>query len=145
MSALRIERVKNSRDFAFVCYLRTIVYVLEQSCPLLEEFDDREDSATHYLGYIGDQPVASCRILYDGNTAKIGRIVTLKEHRGQGHASALIRHAISEIKTRPSIEKIKMSAQEHAINLYAKLGFEAYGEGYEEAGIPHRMMVMPLE
>ena len=33
-----------------------------------------------------------------------------------------------------------LHAQEYVVGLYERFGFEAFGEPYEEAGIPHRSM-----
>lgn len=145
MSDLQIRRVENFQDYGLVAAVRTIVYVIEQACPYAEEFDADDNHAVYYLGTVGGQPASTCRILYpQTGLAKIGRIATLKEHRGKGYASAMVRHAIEEIKKKGGVSEIKMSAQDHALGLYEKLGFSAYGDVYDEAGIPHRMMVMAL-
>ncbi len=44
----------------------------------------------------------------------------------------------------PGVAKAKLGAQVHAIGFYEKLGFEAVGPVYMDAGIPHRDMVMAL-
>nr|WP_255538814.1 GNAT family N-acetyltransferase [Polynucleobacter sp. Latsch14-2] len=38
-----------------------------------------------------------------------------------------------------------MHAQVLAIPFYEKLGFQAYGDIYDEAGIPHRNMILLLQ
>ncbi len=144
MSDLQIAKVRDFNQFAKVIYLRTIVYIVEQNCPYEEEFDNTDNDAVHYLGTIEDAPVTTCRVIVESAAAKIGRIVTAKEFRNQGYASRLLNHVISDIKTQGKIALIKMSAQDHAMGLYNKLGFEVYGDGYIEAGIPHHMMKMDI-
>ncbi len=144
--SLRIEHVTDLRGFGLVSYLRTAVYILEQDCPPVEEFDALDNTASHYLGWAGDEPVACCRSYQDApGVFKIGRIVTAQAQRGNGYASAMLTDVIGRIKAEPGAAEIKMSAQEHAIGLYEKLGFVPYGETYLEAGLPHRMMKMEID
>ena len=44
----------------------------------------------------------------------------------------------------PGITRAKLGAQTHAIGFYEKLGFAPYGPEYDDAGIPHRDMVLSL-
>ena len=145
MQNITVKKAKNLRDFGFVSYIRTSVYIIEQDCPCLEEFDEKEDEAVHYLGWVDGNPVTTCRILFpqDG-LARIGRIATLENHRGKGYASKLIKEMIAMIRKDRTIEEIQMSAQDHALGLYEKLGFKTFGEGYLSSGIPHHMMSLSL-
>lgn len=140
-----IKKVEKLKEFALVSYIRTSVYIMEQNCPCLEEFDESEDDAIHYLGWVDGEPVTTCRVLFPKEgLAKIGRIATLKEHRGKGYASTLIQEIIAMIKSDKTIHEIQMSAQDHALGLYEKFGFQYFGDGYSQDGIPHHMMSLSL-
>lgn len=142
---LKIKKVESFQEFGLVAYIRTKVFIIEQNCPAIEEFDSNEEVAEHYLGFVDGQPAVTCRILYpEDGIAKIGRIATLLEYRGKGLASELVKWMIKKLQNSGKIYEIQMSAQEHAIGLYEKLGFQAYGENYIEDYIPHRMMKMEL-
>ncbi len=142
---LNIVKIDSYKEFGLVASIRTQVFVLEQECPVSEEFDDNDNIAEHYLGYCDSAPAIICRVLYpQENLAKIGRIATLKEFRGQGFASAMLKFVIEKLRATQGIEEIQMSAQEHAIGLYEKLGFEAYGDSYIEDYLAHRMMSLKL-
>ena len=39
---------------------------------------------------------------------------------------------------------LKLSSQVHAVSFYEKLGFVTQGDPYDECGIPHIEMIMPL-
>lgn len=39
---------------------------------------------------------------------------------------------------------MELAAQTHALDFYARLGFEAYGPEFLDAGIPHRNMRLSL-
>ena len=145
MADLNIMKVDGYRDFGLVSFIRTQVFILEQECPAIEEFDEYDNVAEHYLGYSGNAPAIICRVLFVGNDiAKIGRIATLKEFRGQGFATTLLNWVIAILRENDNVNEIQMSAQEHAIGLYEKLGFVAYGDSYIEDYLPHRMMSMKL-
>ena len=68
----------------------------------------------------------------------------LAEARGKGVGVALIRAAVELFRGVPGVQKVKLGAQTHAMGFYAALGFEAVGEVYQDAGIPHRDMVLGL-
>lgn len=141
MSNLSVTPALTLRDFGLVSCLRTLVFVIEQSCPPCDEFDETDDFAQHYLGWISDEPVTTCRV-YDGlpGTIHIGRIVTAQAHRGKGYAAAMLRILIDQIRTTPGVRIIELSAQDQAAKFYEKMGFATIGDGYMQDGIPHHKM-----
>ena len=64
------------------------------------------------------------------------REAVVREQRGVGIGSALVRHACSAL----SGESIHVHAQIGAVAFWESLGFVAEGERFDEAGIPHRSM-----
>ncbi len=146
MSGFRCEKVTDKRGYALTVYLRTLVYVLEQNCPPCDEFDHKDDDAIHYLGWVDDVPVTTCRVYFPGaQTAQIGRIVTHKDHREKGFASQMLRTVIDQIGQTTECARISISAQTHAIGLYEKLGFKTQGPPYIEDNLPHQLMTMPIK
>jgi ElaA protein len=123
--------------------LRTNVFYVEQNVND-EELDDRdlEPTTEHY--WIADETgvLAYARVLFDEVASDrdahrvIGRVVTRADARGQGLASRVLRTAIGTHAAEPMV----LHAQSYAAPLYAKFGFEAFGEPYLEAGIPHVSM-----
>ncbi|MTH77256.1 GNAT family N-acetyltransferase [Paracoccus aestuariivivens] len=125
--------------------IRREVFVIEQSVPEAEEWDNRDGEAIHLLARDDSgQAVGTARILFDGATGKIGRVAVRKSARGTGLGAALIRAAMDELRTFPAITHAKLGAQTHAIGFYEKLGFAAYGPEYQDGGIPHRDMIREL-
>jgi len=51
---------------------------------------------------------------------------------------------MAEARTQGHCE-VRLSAQTHAIPFYARFGFRAGGEVYQDAGIPHRAMSFKFE
>ncbi|MDR5867606.1 GNAT family N-acetyltransferase [Halomonas koreensis] len=120
--------------------IRRLVFIEEQRVPLEEEWDGRDDDCTHFLALVGDTPVGTARLLPDGH---IGRVAVLATHRGEGIGVALMEAAIDAARRRdfPSVE---LAAQLQALAFYERLGFEAHGDTFLDAGILHRNMVRRL-
>ncbi|PRY78214.1 ElaA protein [Yoonia maritima] len=128
-------------DYAPCIALRRAVFMDEQGISEAEEMDDLDDSAIHLLATVDGRAVGTARLLIVGDTGKIGRICVLKAQRGTGLGAKLVLAAIDHLRTIPSINRAKLSAQDHAIGFYEKLGFVAEGPFYDDAGIPHKDMV----
>jgi predicted GNAT family N-acyltransferase len=63
----------------------------------------------------------------------------LKEYRGKRVGQALLAAALDDLPN--EAEYIYLNAQIEAMGLYAKFGFVAEGDEFEEAGIKHFKMV----
>lgn len=136
--------ISETRDIAVCRALRRIVFIEEQSVPEADEIDDLDDLAIHLLATDQGTPIGSARLLVDGETGKIGRVLVLASHRGRGIGADLIRAAVARFATMPEITRVKLGAQTHALEFYTRLGFTAYGPLYMDAGIEHRDMVLAL-
>jgi ElaA protein len=123
--------------------LRRIVFVEEQGVPLAEEIDGLDDQATQLVALDGDDVVATCRLLLDGTTVKLGRMVVAKERRREGIAAEMLRVADQEA-TLLGGEQIRLAAQTYATALYEQAGYLAYGEPFPDAGIEHIWMSKQL-
>ncbi|HDZ81028.1 MAG TPA: GNAT family N-acetyltransferase [Roseobacter sp.] len=131
-------------DLASCHLLRRIVFIEEQGVSEADELDGLDDCATHFLATENELPIGTARMRIKGDTAKVGRVCVIKSHRGTGLGAALIRAAIEEARKLPGVRLAKLGAQTHALGFYEKLGFEAQGPVYDDAGIDHRDMVLSL-
>lgn len=120
--------------------IRRKVFIDEQHVPEQLEWDEDDDSAIHFLARIGNRNVACARLTADG---KIGRMAVLEQYRNLGIGKRLLQRVIAYARdnTYPSLY---MHAQASAIGFYEKAGFNATGEPFTEAGIPHREMFLQL-
>ena len=136
------DELSTTELYAFL-KLRTDVFFVEQKVDE-EELDNRdlEPGTTHF--YIADErgTAAYLRTLLD-TTAEhldarrvIGRVVVRADRRGEGLAQQLMNRVLSLY----GHEAMLLHAQEYVAPLYAKSGFEAFGEPYVEAGISHISM-----
>jgi predicted GNAT family N-acyltransferase len=70
-------------------------------------------------------------------------MAVLKEWRGCGVGTALLRHLLREAKTRGLAVTI-VNAQTYAVDFYARFGFKLKGDEFLDAGIPHVRMLLQL-
>lgn len=133
-----------TEDIAACIALRRAVFIEEQGIAEADEIDDLDGEAVHLLAVQDGQPLGTARLLRKGATGKIGRVCVLPQARGTGLGAALIRAGIAHFAADPAYDTVYLSAQEPALGFYEKLGFTAYGPAYDDAGIPHRDMTLPL-
>jgi len=113
--------------------LRVDVFVVEQDCAYAElDGRDRESTTRHI--WIADEAgvVAYLRLLDDGESRRIGRVVTRAAARGTGLAGRLVDHAILT-----SDAPWVLDAQTRLEPWYRDRGFETAGSEFVEDGIPH--------
>jgi predicted GNAT family N-acyltransferase len=131
-------------DIATCRHLRRVVFIEEQGVAESDEVDDLDDQAIHLLATVDGVPVGSARLLTYGDVGKVGRVCVLASQRGTGLGAALMRAAVDVFRAMPGMKKVKLGAQVHALGFYERLGFVALGDVFDDAGIPHREMVLEL-
>ena len=132
-------------DMALCFHIREEVFVKGQSIAMGDEFDGSDDDkCEHFLLWDDATPVGTVRVRYVEDYAKIERVAVLKAHEGKGYGTTMMEDIVSYLQMEKDIHTFKLSAQVKAIRFYNKLGFEAEGEAYEEAGtcIPHINMTL---
>jgi predicted GNAT family N-acyltransferase len=136
--------VEVTRDMAACHMLRRKVFIEEQGVSEAEELDDLDDSSIHLLASLNGLPVGSARLRQEGETGKVGRVCVLAEARGTGLGAALMNKAAEVFRGLDGVREVKLGAQISAKGFYEKLGYSAYGPEFDDAGIPHVMMRLPL-
>ena len=118
------------------------VFVGEQHIHYLDE-DDIDLLATHLSLRRHGQVIAYARIFITNQpgTMCVGRMLTTE--RGKGFGKYLMKLIISEAK-RQGATSLQLHAQMHAKAFYEKCGFQAVGDTFIEADIPHIMMELLL-
>ncbi len=121
--------------------VRTEVFVHEQQIPLELEWDEEDATAVHAVAFnrLG-MPMATGRLLqYEPQVAKIGRMAVSRVLRGGGLGRDILQALVHAARQRGD-RAVVLHAQRSAEGFYDRLGFEAQGEPFEEAGIPHLTM-----
>ncbi len=125
------------RPSACVMPVRTEVFVVEQGVPAEIERDAFDAVCRHAIARdAGGRVIATGRLLPDGH---IGRMAVRRAARGAGVGGAVLQALIAEAARR-GLREVALNAQTHALAFYLRHGFEAVGEVFMEAGIPHRAM-----
>lgn len=120
-----------------VCRLRQDVFVVEQTCPYPDlDGRDLEPGTRHVLLRDDDVLVGYARVLDDGATWRIGRVLLAREARGRGLADVIMRTALSVSAGRDVV----LDAQSPLTGWYATFGFEVSGPEFLEDDIPHTPM-----
>jgi predicted GNAT family N-acyltransferase len=118
--SVRVARTVD--DFMRAAVIRGAVFLGEQSCPYDEEFDGNDFTATHLVGYVGDEPAGCLRIRYFADFAKLERLVVRKEFRGRGLARGLVSFAVEFCGTK-GYTRICCYAQKRLTTFWNRCGF----------------------
>ena len=124
--------------------VRQEVFILEQSVPAELELDELDSSAAHVLAYQDAHCIGTGRLVnLSAKQAQIGRMAVLAKFRGKGIGKQILQKLV-DLAASQGVLEIILHSQVSAIPFYGKLGFQAQGDVYEEAGIPHRNMMLTL-
>lgn len=144
-----VRIVTTEAELSACLRIRKVVFVEEQQVPLDEELDDLDEVTTHFLataepGQPPEQALGTARlwITPDGD-AKAQRVAVLQTGRIRGVGRALM-VALEAEAQRLGHPRVILGAQLSAVPFYERLGYEAYGPEFDDAGIPHRMMARAL-
>ena len=138
MDSLLVQKALIKEELDKVFAIRKVVFVDEQGCPPELEYEN-EDVSHHFLALSDHQPCGACRWRKTEAGYKLERFAVLKEFRGCGVGRALVATVLDDLPA--DANYIYLNAQLDAMGLYAKFGFVAEGEQFEEAGIQHFKMV----
>lgn len=121
--------------------IRRHVFIEEQRVPEVLEWDGADEAAQHFLATdTHNNPIGCARLMARG---KLGRMAVLPAWRHRGVGCALLEAAIAECR-RQKCMQVTLSAQTQAIGFYQNFGFVVCSDIYDDAGIPHRDMVLKL-
>jgi predicted GNAT family N-acyltransferase len=136
---MKVVVAKNQKEVLDNSYVRGLVFIEEQGIDWAIEFDGLDPQCVLFTAYINDIAVGAARLF--GN--KVGRVATLKEYRGQGVASEMMKR-IEEYSKENGIQKLKLHAQLYIKEWYEHLGYIAEGDIFQEAEIDHIKMTKEI-
>lgn len=140
---IKVEKITNSESLQQAFAIREKVFVEEQQVSKEEEYDEFEKTATHFLAFTkAGLPAGTARWRFTDKGIKLERFAVLEENRGTGVGSALVAAVLEDVMAHPESagKDIYLHAQLTAVPLYAKFGFQAKGEQFEECNIWHYHM-----
>ncbi|MBR3321248.1 MAG: GNAT family N-acetyltransferase [Exiguobacterium sp.] len=120
--------------------VREIVFVQEQRIDTSLEYDDLDGVCTHVVGLLDSEPVTTARLRkVDSTVGKVERVATIQAARGHGYGKEIM-DEVERVAKRQGLVELRLGAQLTALPFYEKLGYEAFGDEFLDADIPHRMM-----
>lgn len=139
---LRFDIGRGAAIVARAHALREAVFVTEQKIAPAEEWDGLDEEAVHFIAVDAEtgRDIGTGRAILSDGMAKLQRIAVLREARGKRGGFALVADMLGWARGQPGTHSAVLGAQCYAIPFYEKLGFEAFGPVYDDAGIPHRQM-----
>jgi ribosomal protein S18 acetylase RimI-like enzyme len=88
-------------------------------------------NARHFAVLVDGKAVSSTDLFSDGRTAQIEDVGTLPDHRGSGHASAVVMKALEEARAMGhEFIFLVADARDWPKEMYRRLGFDGIGEKY---------------
>lgn len=140
---VEVTFIKNKEIREQALNIRHQVFVEEQGVSAEEEYDQYEDSSRHFLAYVGEGAAGTARWRFTENGVKLERFAVLPQFRGRQVGAALVRAVVNDIQKHPDYKEqtLYLHAQERVLGFYAKLGFQAVGDRFWEANIPHFKMI----
>jgi len=124
--------------------VRKCVFIEEQGVPEEMEIDEFDLNALHALAYTDSECIGTARLVtLSGSIGRIGRMALLPKHRGHGIGKQLLGALLKACQSQ-GIKQIELHAQVTVIPFYEQFGFIAQGDVYDEAGIPHRDMILRI-
>ncbi|MDU5336036.1 GNAT family N-acetyltransferase [Enterococcus sp.] len=132
------------QELVTILQARTAVFVVEQKCPY-QEVDEADRQAVHVCIAENGTLQAYARILDEEDGVHFGRVLVVKEYRGQQLGREIVRKTLGEIEVRYPNRPVIISAQAHLADFYGSFGFEKTSDVYLEDEIPHIDMLLQNE
>jgi predicted GNAT family N-acyltransferase len=119
------------------------VFCDEQGVSLVADQDGRDAESTHIVAVADGRVIGTCRLLFRGAVARLGRLAVEPEWRGHGVAGRILDEADAVAGARGA-ELIALHAQTYALGLYGDHGYVERGDRFVEEGIEHVAMEKAL-
>ena len=136
---MEVRAADSESEVVAALALRERVFSVEQGVPVRADRDGRDPEALHLVALEDERVVGTCRLVFDGGVAKLGRMAVERERRGRGIGDAILAEAVRAARSAKA-GTILLHAQLPARALYARHGFVDSGPEFVEQGIPHVAM-----
>lgn len=138
------KKVETAEELQGAFHVRQLVFTKEQGIDPNADLDTQDIYATHFIALRDGKIIGTARVFLDGEKAKIGRLVVLKEERKHGVGRKLMELAIEHAK-KNNAKLVISSCQIRKFPFYEELGYVKKGEKYLQVDIPHVKMILDLK
>ena len=136
---MQVRLAQDERELTAALALRERVFCGEQGVSLEVERDGRDLDALHVVALERERVVGTCRLLFDRDRARLGRMAVEPGERRRGVGAGIL--AAAERSAREAgAGRITLHAQIAVKDLYSRHGYIQHGEPFVEEGIDHVAM-----
>ena len=136
----------NMRQFLLECLnIREQVFCEEQHIEFGIEQDGKDNESGHVLLWYQNIPIGTMRYRQTEKGLRLERLSVLSPYRGLQYGRLLIQAGIKAARDEHLSGQVYLHAQVSALPFYQKLGFIAFGDEFNEGGLPHCNMILPVE
>jgi predicted GNAT family N-acyltransferase len=136
---VEVREARSDDEVSGALALRSRVFCEEQGVSFEADQDGRDSEATHIVAMDEGDVIGTCRLLFRGQVARLGRLAVEPERRGDGIGAAILREA-DRVAAEAGAESIALHAQTYAQSLYEQAGYRECGPPFVEEGIEHVAM-----
>jgi len=112
---------------------------VEQGVAVNADRDGRDHEAAQVVAEHDGRIVGTCRLLLDGDTARLGRMAVSRSARGKGVGALLLEEA-DRVAAAAGAGRIVLHAQVPARGVYDRAGYLPVSDLFVEEGIDHVTM-----
>jgi predicted GNAT family N-acyltransferase len=134
-----VREARSDDEVAAALALRLRVFCGEQGVSFEADQDGRDPEATHVVAVDHGDVIGTCRLLFRGQVARLGRLAVEPGRRGDGIGAAILREA-DRVAAEAGAEAIALHAQTYAQSIYEQAGYREFGPTFVEEGIEHVAM-----
>lgn len=141
MSDFNVREADWEREAEAIRRVRETVFVVEQAVPADLEWDGLDAVCKQVIAEDANRDAIGTGRLHP--SGKIGRMAVMTRWRGRGVGAAILERLIG-LARHEGLEEVFLHGQTRVLDFYARYGFVAEGEEFDEADIPHRMMRLKI-
>jgi predicted GNAT family N-acyltransferase len=141
--SLQTRLAASDEELGSALKLRERVFCEEQGVPRQHEIGTREEEATHLVAIQGEAVVGTCRLIFQAEEVRLGRLAVERQLRRRGIATRLLHEAEGQARA-AGAKRIVLNAQTQARQLYLAAGYRECAGVFTEVGIEHVTMEKSL-
>lgn len=139
---VEVRRARDDAELTAATALAEAVFQGEQG--VAPHRDTGEPGLLRLVAVADDGTVVGCcRLVVEGEVARLGSLAVARDARGHGYGGALLAEAEREARA-AGMTSIRLNAQTAALPLYERAGYLPRGRRFQAEGIEHQAMEKAL-
>lgn len=134
-----VRLARDAHEIDEALELRRRVFCGEQGVAPAADQDGRDPHALHVIAFAEGALRGTCRVLVEGEVAKLGRMAVEGGSRRRGIGRAVLEAAETSARA-AGATRAALHAQVPVLDFYIEGGYSRQGRPFVEEGIPHVAM-----